>query len=151
MTPSGAIGLECGGVAGGRAAWQPGPVPRVPHSTDDLQEAEDALMRAFLEADAAALEALLDDEISVTGVDGEVSGKWDVVDAYRSGRRRVTTIEVERSRVRVMSELGLAVLTVRVEGAEAGAPFTSRERHTRTWRLAEGWTLVAFHASAARP
>jgi hypothetical protein len=123
----------------------------VPHSTDDLQTAEDALVRAYLEADAIALEALLDDELTITAADGTQRDKWEEIDGLRSGLRRLSAVEVERSRVRVLEELGIAVTTVRIEGAEAGVPFTSRERHTRTWRLAVEWTLVASHASAAKP
>jgi hypothetical protein len=125
-------------------------MPRVPHSTDDLLEAEEALQRAMLQSDADALDTYLDDEIVLVDAAGNPSSKFDEVDAYRSGRRRVHRFEVERSRVRVMEELGLTFTVVLLAGIEAGVPFERRERHTRTWRLGAEWTLVASHASAVK-
>ena len=93
---------------------------------------------------------MLDDEIVITNVDGVPHDKWTEVDAFRSGRRRITAFEVERSRVRVLDELGLSFVAVTITGSEAGAAFRSRERHTRTWRLGEEWTLVASHATRAK-
>jgi hypothetical protein len=126
-------------------------MPRVPHSTDDLVEAEEALQRAMLYGDADALEAFLDDEIVLVGATGQSSFKPDEVDAYRSGRRRLHRFEVERSRVRVLEELGLTFTTALVEGTVDGVPFSRRERHTRTWRLGDEWTVVASHASVVKP
>lgn len=125
-------------------------MPRVPHSTDDLEAAEAELQRAMLAGDAGAIEQLLDDELVITGADGVARDKWAEVDAYRSGRRRITVFEVERQRVRVLEELGTTVVFALVVGTDAGAAFSSRERHTRTWRLGGEWTVVASHVSRVK-
>jgi hypothetical protein len=123
---------------------------RVPNSTDDLAEAELALQRAILHSDGDALELLLDDEAELTGPDGSRWTKDEDIEQYRTGALRITGFEVERSRVRVMEELGLSFLTAAVEGAQNGARFAARMRITRTWRLGEEWTLRASHASIGR-
>lgn len=125
-------------------------MPRVPHSTDDLEEAEVLLQRAMLHADADALELLLDDEIVITGADGLPRDKDAEIESYRSGARRVFGFEVERFRVRVIEELGLTFVTATLTGEVAGEPFAVRERHTRTWRLGDEWILVASHATPVK-
>lgn len=122
----------------------------MPHSTDDLAEAEVAFQRALLHADADALDVLLDDEATLTGTGGVGEPRDEVVEAFRTGRRRVLRFEVERTRARVLEELGLTFVIATVAGAEAGVAFEARERHTRTWRLGDEWVLVASHASLVK-
>lgn len=126
-------------------------MPRVPHSNDDLDEAERELQRAWLHADVIALEALLDDEIEFVGPGADVAvTKDDEIEGYRSGRARMTAFEVERQRVRVIDELGVTDVVARVAGRRGGAPHEQRLRFVRTWRLADGWVLVSSHASVVR-
>ena len=125
-------------------------MPRVPHSTDDLAEAELAFQRALLYGDAAALAVLLDDEITIVRPGGHTSTKDEELAAFSTGELRIGSLEVERSRVRVLEELGLSFVTLVISGTRAGVPFTGRERHTRTWRLADEWIVVASHATSVR-
>lgn len=126
-------------------------MPRVPHSTDDLADAELELQRAWLHADVIALEALLDDEVELVGPGGEATrSKDEEVEGYRSGRVRTTGFEVERQRVRVMEELGVTDVVATVTGRRGDEPFEGRLRFVRTWRLADGWVLVSSHASLVR-
>lgn len=125
-------------------------MPRVPHSTDDLEAAELEFQRAVLHADAFALEAILDDEAEFVWPDGTVLGKEALVETYRSGQMRLSQFEVERSRVRVMEELGLTDVVATIAGHDAGEPFQMRLRFQRTWKLADGWTVVSGHASLVK-
>lgn len=122
-------------------------MPRVPHSTDDLEAAELELQRAVVAADVVALDALLDDEVEFVGPDGSVVSKADDIEAYRSGRLRITEFAVERQRVRVIEELGTTDVVATVTGTHEGAPFRTRLRYQRTWRLSDAWTVVSAHAS----
>lgn len=126
-------------------------MPRVPHSTDDLEAAELELQRAFLHADAGSLEALLDDEAEFSWLDGTLLAKDAFIETYRSGRMRLSRFEVERSRVRVLEELGLTDVIATIAGHDAGEPFELRLRFQRTWKLADDWTVVSAHASVVRP
>lgn len=125
-------------------------MPRVPHSTDDLEAAELELQRAMLHADVVALEALLDDEAQFVGPGEALFVKDDILDAYRSGRLRVRAFEVERSRVRVIDELGLTDVLATASGTHEGAPFQTRLRYQRTWRLADAWAVVSAHAAPVK-
>ena len=125
-------------------------MPRMPHSTDDLEAAELELQRAVLAADVGALDALLDDEVTFVGPDGAALSKEQDLEAYRSGRLKVTEFAVERQRVRVLGELGLADLVATVAGTSEGAPFRMRLRYQRTWRLKEEWAVVSAHATVPK-
>ncbi len=124
-------------------------MPRLPPSTDDLEAAELELQRAMVHADADTLEAIIDDEATISWPDGEPAPKHEQVAAYRSGRLRVRRIDVERLRLRVLQELGLTFVWARVEGERDGRPFDQRLRITRTWQLTDQWRLVASHAGPA--
>lgn len=126
-------------------------VPRVPHSTDDLADAELELQRAWLHADVIALEALLDDEVEFFEPGGlGPRGKDEEIEGYRSGRVRTTGFEVERQRVRVMEELGITDVVASVVVRRDGDVAERRLRFTRSWRLGDGWVLVSSHASVVR-
>ncbi len=122
-------------------------MPRVPHSTDDLEAAELELQRAMVASDVVALDALLDDELEFVGPDGAVLTKAQDIEAHRSGRLRITELLVERQRVRVLEELGTTDVIATVAGTHEGAPFRTRLRYQRTWRLGDAWTVVSAHAS----
>lgn len=125
-------------------------MPRMPHSTDDLADAEDELRRALLAADVIALDALLDDEIELVDEAGVSSTKHEEIEAFRSGRVRLAELAVERQRVRVLGELGTTDVVASVAGTRGGAPFQARLRFQRTWRLSDAWAVVASHASHVR-
>lgn len=127
----------------------PGPMPRVPHSTDDLEAAELELQHALLHGDAGALEALIDDEATISWTDGTTPGKAAHVEAFRAGRLRMVRFDVHRLRARVLQELGLTVLSAEAEWQRDGHHFTDRVRITRTWQLTDEWRVVASHAGLA--
>ncbi|MDQ8046292.1 MAG: nuclear transport factor 2 family protein [Solirubrobacteraceae bacterium] len=126
-------------------------MPRVPHSTDDLADAELELQRAWLHADVIALEALLDDEVEFFEPGGvDPRGKDEEIEGHRSGRVRTVAFVVERQRVRVIEELGVTDVVAAVAVREHGEVVERRLRFVRSWRLADGWVLVGSHASVAR-
>lgn len=126
-------------------------MPRVPHSTDDLEAAELELQRAMMASDVIALDALLDDEVEFIGPDGAALSKAQDLEAHRSGRLRIHEFDVERQRVRVIDELGTTDLVATVAGTHEGAPFRTRLRYQRTWRLGDSWTVVSAHATVVKP
>jgi ketosteroid isomerase-like protein len=116
---------------------------------DTLRASEDALRRAQLAGDAAALDRLVDDALVFTGPDGALYGKQDDLDAHREGWVRITRLEPSDERVQRFGDV--AVVTVRMEmaGTFRGAPFAGPYRYTRVWRAGpDGWRVVAGHVSA---
>ncbi len=122
----------------------------MPPTTDDLEAADDEVWAALLHADADAIEAVLDPEATVElAVFGALSAD-ELVGGLRSGRLRVREVELERRRLRIIGELGTSVTTATVAGTQGGAPFRTRLRWVRTWRLGAAWVLVAASSAPLR-
>ena len=118
-------------------------------SGDSLRAAENALRRAQLEGDAAAIERLVDDALVFTGPDGRVYGKHDDVDAHRKGWVRITRLEPSDERIQQFGDIAVVSVQMEMAGTFQGTPFGGPHRYTRVWcRRPDGWRIVAGHVSA---
>lgn len=152
-------------------------MPRMPPTTDDLAAACDELRRGWRDADADALDALIDGDATIVWF-GRESCKGALVDAAQTGRLRIADWKTVRERVRVLGELGRSDELAQITWSEfesaggapsrpAGAGSMSDSPHaaqtrsqfagsrlirvTATWQLTDEWRLVAAHATAADP
>lgn len=124
-------------------------MPRMPPTTDDLEAADDELWAALLHHDADAIEAVLDPEAVIDF--GALAPDVDaLIGALRTGRLRFSELELERRRLRITGELATTVVNATVGGTQGGAPFRTRLRWVRTWRLEAAWVLVAASSSPPR-
>jgi ketosteroid isomerase-like protein len=116
---------------------------------DALRACEDALRRAQLTGDAAALDRLVDDTLLFTGPDGRVYGKGDDLEAHRQGWVRITRLEASDERVRRMGQVAVVSVRMEMAGTFKGRAFAGPYRYTRVWREGPGgWRIVAGHVSA---
>ena len=116
---------------------------------DALRAAEEALRRAQLAGDVAALERLVDDALVFTGPDGLLYGKGDDLAAHREGWVRVTRLEPSEERVQRFGDVAVVSVRMEMAGAFRGAEFAGPFRYTRVWRDGPGgWRIVAGHVSA---
>lgn len=119
---------------------------------ESLRASEDALRRAQLAGDVAALERLVDDALLFTGPDGAVYGKADDLDAHRQGWVRITRLEPSEEQVREAGDWAIVSVRMDMAGSWKGAPFAGPFRYTRVWRrTGDGWRVVAGHVSAILP
>jgi hypothetical protein len=118
-------------------------------SGDALRAAEDALRRAQLTGDVAALDRLVDAALVFTGPDGAVYGKADDLDAHRQGWIRITRLEPSDERIQRFGSLAVVSVRMEMAGTFKGAAFGGPFRYTRVWREGrDGWRIVAGHVSA---
>ncbi len=99
--------------------------------------------------DIAALKRLLADEYTFTTRDGEMSGKPEELERYRTSQVRLEAAELVEQHVRVIDN-GTAVETgkIRCVGTNAGTPFDITARYTTTWVFwGDRWQIVASHTS----
>lgn len=122
----------------------------MPPSTDDLEAVDDELWAALRHGDADAIDAICDPDAAI---DHPIFGDRPLdalLTALRTGGLALTTVELERRRLRIMGELATSVTTVTVAGTDGGAPYRARLRWVRTWRLEAAWILVAASSAPVR-
>ena len=113
---------------------------------------EDALRRAMLAGDVAALDRLIDDDLAFVTHTGDVIGKAMDLETHASGTLKLR--ELTPSEVRVRDYGNVAVVTVRmaVAGTYEGAAFRDDFRYMRVWHRGDaGWRVVVGQMSVVRP
>lgn len=115
----------------------------------ELAEIQQRLAKAWVAADRAAIEEIIAADWTVTGTDGRVSTRSDVLrDTFETNVHRVLAIEIDDVRVRLFGDA--AVVTGRTHGLGeyASAPYDVTIRFTDVFVRREGrWQAVASHAS----
>lgn len=122
----------------------------VASADDEIVELEARMRVAQLDADVAALDALISDDLLFTGPDGQVGTKAEDLDAHRSGFVRFREHEPEELRIRrIGSEVAVVALKARLAVEVAGTLVRGTHRYTRVWAREGGsWRVVGGHVSA---
>lgn len=117
---------------------------------DEIIELEARIRSAQLNADVAALDALISDELLFTGPDGELGTKAQDLEAHRSGLVRFREHEPQELRVRrIGTDVAVASLKARLAVEVAGTLIRGTHRYTRVWARENGeWRVVGGHVSA---
>jgi ketosteroid isomerase-like protein len=121
---------------------------------DEIVALEAALRRAQLDADVAALDVLIADELLFTGPDGQLGTKAQDLHAHGSGVVRFRAHEPEELRVRrVGANVAVTALRARLGVEVAGTLMQGTYRYTRVWAREGGgpWRVVGGHVSAVAP
>ena len=115
---------------------------------DVLQFERDAC-KAFLDADAAALERVLTPDFTLTLSNGQVSTRADEIDELRSGKVHYEVFENYDMLARLYGNDTSVVLgKTRVKGTADGKPFDRVVQFTDTLIKRDGrWQLAAGHVS----
>ena len=121
---------------------------------EEIVAFEAALRRAQLDADVAALDVLIAEELLFTGPDGQVGSKAQDLEAHGSGVVRFRAHEPEELRVRrVGANVAVTALRARLGVEVAGTLVRGTYRYTRIWaREHDGpWQVVGGHVSEVAP
>ena len=111
---------------------------------------EARLRAAQLDADVAALDDLIADELLFTGPDGQLGTKAQDLAAYRSGAVRFCEHEPEELHVRrVGADVAVTALRTRLAVDAGGTIVRGLYRYTRVWaREGDGrWRVAGGHVS----
>jgi ketosteroid isomerase-like protein len=112
--------------------------------------AERALQAAMLAGDVDELDRLLHPELLAVGPDGKMIDKAGDLAAHRSGVFAIDELREEEVRVKVLGDLAVTFVVLRIRGAIEDAEVSGRMRYTRTWIRDGGvWQVVAAHISPA--
>jgi ketosteroid isomerase-like protein len=137
------------GLVVGRFALANSDVEQVTGSTQELAEIQQRLAEAWVASDRAAIERIVASDWTVTGPDGRVSTRGDVLrEVFDTKVHCITSLLIDDVRVRVFGDA--AVVTGRTHGrGEYGkVPYDVVIRFTDVFVRREGrWQAVASHAS----
>jgi ketosteroid isomerase-like protein len=113
---------------------------------------ERALQAAMLSSDVQELERLLHPELLAVGPDAQLIDKAADLASHRSARFKIGELDEEDVRVKVLGDVAVTFVVLRIRGTIDDAEFSGRMRYTRTWTRDGGaWRVVAAHISPAAP
>jgi len=115
----------------------------------DVLQFEREACKAFLDADARALERVLTDDFTLTLSNGEVSTRADEISELRNGKVHYDVFENYDMKARLYGDNVAVVLgKTSVKGTTEGKPFDRIVQFTDTLIKRDGrWQLVAGHVS----
>lgn len=109
---------------------------------------EKAWNQAYKLGDVQALATLLDDQIVLINDDGTVQTKSEFLAGVKPSKSQEQQVAPESMSVHVFGNTAIATGVFRAKGAEAGKPYTRRERFVDTWiHSGDGWVCVATNAT----
>ena len=117
---------------------------------DEIAACEAAIRAGQLNADIAALERLIADELLFTGPDGQLGTKAEDLRLHSSGAVRFRSHEPEELRVRrVGSDVAVSAVKARLAVEVNGKLVSGTYRYTRVWAREEAgdWRVVGGHVS----
>lgn len=115
---------------------------------------EERLRQAQLDADVAALDALIAESLLFTGPDGSLGTKAQDLAAHQTGAVRFVTHEPEELRIRrVGTSVAVVALRARLVVLVGGTRVEGSYRYTRVWAREDGdaagsWRVVGGQVSA---
>lgn len=119
------------------------------HQIDELEE---AWRNAVLASDTAAMSTLLADDYTAITANGTLQTKQDWLASLRSGRVRITTLDVSDRKVRFYGNTAVVTSRVEANGTGSEGQVSGSFRYTRVYvRNPQGkWKIVSFEASRIR-
>ena len=115
---------------------------------NEIRAVELRRYKAMVDADYAALDKLLADDLLYAHSSGEIDDKGKLVGAMRSGARSYKKMTTDETRYRVDGKLAVVTGRVAVEVARDGKPQAFKARFTAIYeKAASGWRLAAWQTT----
>jgi hypothetical protein len=116
---------------------------------DEVYAMEVRLREAMLSGDVELLDSILVDDLIFTNQDGQRLSKADDLAAHRSGRLKITKLDISNQHVRPSGTCAIVAIAANVAGSFDGHRFVGLFSYTRVWQNVGGnWKVVAAHCSA---
>ena len=121
--------------------------------SDELTDIQQRLARAWMAGDRAAIERIIAPDWTVTGTDGSVSTRADVLrDVFETKVHRITLVQIDDVRVRVFGDAAVVTGRTHGRGEYSSVPYDVTVRFTDVFVRRNGrWQAVASHASLLPP
>ena len=111
---------------------------------DEIIRVEQRWVQAHRDLDLPTLEEILAEDYVQIRADGEVIGKAEAMQSYRSGNRRWDLAQSDQHRLRVYGDVAILVGRWTGRGVNDGEPFDYRARFMAIYvRRDKRWQLAA--------
>ena len=122
-------------------------------SRREIDQLEERWRDAILKGDTATMSSLLADDFMAITPFGTFQTKEQTLDSLRSGRWRLTTLDVSDRKVRFYGTTALVTSVAQVQGRTPDGEISGEFRYTRVYaRNAQGvWKIVNFEANRIAP
>jgi len=115
----------------------------------EIDKMEETWRTAMLQANSAALEAILSDDYTAITAKGAIETREQAVSSLRSGAFRLTSLSISDRKVRIYGSTAVVTSLVELAGHRDKEDLAGRYRYTRVYvRNPSGqWKIVSFEAS----
>jgi ketosteroid isomerase-like protein len=112
---------------------------------EQLKKLETDRAAAAVKGDVAVLEKGTSDDYTFINMNGQMSDKSQMVDAFKSGQTKLTSDEVSEMKVRVYGNTAVVTGKAAIKGTLRGQDATGQIMFTRVWvKKGVNWQSVAF-------
>lgn len=112
---------------------------------------EEELRQAMLASNTKILDKLISDDLVFTNHFGQLLTKQSDLETHQSGMLNFSSLEPSEQFVKVLGEVAVVSVRMKITGIYANASFAADLRYTRIWqRMVSGWYIVAGHSSSVQ-
>ena len=150
MTPHPTLGLERHGVSDTRSK---DPTVREKRSQkrqveQNLRKMTEALIQAYPKQEAAVLERILADDLTVINPDGSSGDKAGEIGGLRSGKLKLESVTNDDIKVRVFGETAVVTGRATIRGQIDGREIRDQNRYTSVFVKRRGrWQVIALQVT----
>jgi ketosteroid isomerase-like protein len=112
---------------------------------DQIKKLETDRAAAVVKGDVAFLEKQTSDDYTIITMNGQTSGKTQMLDGFKSGASKLTADDLSDMRVKMYGNTAIITGKANVKGTLGGSDATGEIMFTRVWVKKGGrWQTVAF-------
>jgi ketosteroid isomerase-like protein len=117
-----------------------------------IEEVVEQWRQAILHSNVATLDALLDDDYMAITVSGTLRTKEQTLEALRSGKMHVTSMDLFDRRIRFYGKTALVTGRIQAAGTSNEGDMTGNYRYTQVFvrDLHDKWKLASFEINRIR-
>lgn len=116
----------------------------------EIEGLESQWRDALLSGNVATIDHMLADDYLGIGANGTLETKADVLARRRSGRVRITSMDLSDVKIRIYGDTAVVTSKVELTGKDGDRDISGHYRYTRVYNRRFGeWRIVSFEASRA--
>ncbi len=117
-----------------------------------IEQVEEKWRQAILHADAAALDSVLDEDYVGITAAGILRTKEQTLDAFRSGKLHITSLELSDRKLRFYGKTALITGRAEASGTSPEGEMSGNYRYTQVYIFTakSGWKLASFEINRIR-